>query len=339
MHSQYRALMIRPLTVTDLTRPLGDVASGLVEWERGDEDEAVLATLELSAAGAHARAYTAWAWTAHDIDGTPVVLLPVHVRDVERFAPAGPVRVLVRSIAAVVACGATIDDVRAFEWNGLVGLRAPEADLSLFPLAWGESHPSAARTDCAAVPGRVVVDTGLMLRLAAPRTPADTGLGRLSRTLRTHPLRFIHVLWEQGWRLEEESYPEDVVEALRHRGFEGPPIPADDPSLAIDDDPDHLRRIARRLVRRLLHKGKIGPGHHTAFDHIAHGVPPADRAEAYRVGEALVRAGFLGEKPSVGQRHIYLRREALPDIHAFITSGETRDPDLAELWTVPFGSL
>ncbi len=327
--------MSLPLTVADLARPLGEVAHGLVEWDRGDEDEAVIATLALSAAAVHARAYTAWAWSADDIEGVPVLLLPVHAEDVERFAPAGPVRVLVRSVAAAVACGATIDDIRPFEWNRFTGLRAPGTDLSLLPLAWAEAHPPIARTDAASVPARVAVDAGLALRLAPPREPADTGLGRLARTLRTHPLRFIHVLWEQGWRLEEESYPEDVVEALRHRGFEGPPLPADEPSLAVEDDPDHLRRIARRLVRRLLHKGKIGPGYHTAFDHIAHGVSPADRADAYRVGEALVRAGFLGEKPSVGQRHVYLRREALPDIHAFITSGETRDPALAELWTVP----
>ncbi len=327
--------MSPPLTVADLTRPLQDVATGRIEWERGDPDEAILATLGLSAAGAYARAYTAWAWTAQDIDGVPLVLLPVSVDDAERFAPAGPMRILMRSIAAAVDVGASVDDMRPFEWNGLVGLRAPGMDTSIFSLAWTEAHPEPARADCAAVPDEVAIDTGLPLRLAAPRAPAASGLGELSRTLRMHPLRFIHVLWEQGWSLEEESYPEDMVEALRHRGFEGPPVPVDEPSYAIDDDPDRLRRIARRLVRRLLHKGKIGSGYHTAFDHLAHGVSPADRADAYAVGEALIRAGFLGEKPSVGQRHVYLRREALADIHAFISYGETRDPGLATLWTVP----
>ena len=53
------------------------------------------------------------------------------------------------------------------------------------------------------------------------------------------------------------------------------------------------------------------------------------------VGEALLRAGLLGEKPSVGQRHVYLRREALPEIHALIERGETADPALRALWTAP----
>ena len=53
------------------------------------------------------------------------------------------------------------------------------------------------------------------------------------------------------------------------------------------------------------------------------------------MAEALLRAGLLGEKPSVGQRHIYLRREALPAIHALIERGETHDPVLAAFWTAP----
>ena len=60
-----------------------------------------------------------------------------------------------------------------------------------------------------------------------------------------------------------------------------------------------------------------------------------DRRGALEVGEALVRAGLLGEKPSVGQRHVYLRRDSLPDIHALIDRGETRDTVLAGEWTAP----
>ena len=53
------------------------------------------------------------------------------------------------------------------------------------------------------------------------------------------------------------------------------------------------------------------------------------------MGEALIRAGMLLEKPSVGQRHISLNVRALPQIHALIERGETDDPQLAEMWTAP----
>ena len=139
----------------------------------------------------------------------------------------------------------------------------------------------------------------------------------------------------QGWALDEARYPDDVVDHLRHRGFDGPPAVPDAPSLAIRDDPCPRRRHARLVLRRLLHKRKVGAQYHTEFDHLARGAPPEDRADALAVGEALIRAGLLGEKPSVGQRHVYLRRDALPQIHALIDRGETRDPHLAAEWTAP----
>jgi len=37
----------------------------------------------------------------------------------------------------------------------------------------------------------------------------------------------------------------------------------------------------------------------------------------------------------VGQRHVYLRRDALAQIHALIERGETDAPALTELWTAP----
>ena len=81
--------------------------------------------------------------------------------------------------------------------------------------------------------------------------------------------------------------------------------------------------------------GKVGPGYHTEFDHFARGAAAHDRRQALEVGEALVRAGLLIEKPSVGQRHISLNVRALPEIHALIARGETSDPQLAGLWTAP----
>ena len=74
---------------------------------------------------------------------------------------------------------------------------------------------------------------------------------------------------------------------------------------------------------------------HSADDHLYRGAPPDFRHEATEVGEALIRAGLLGSKPSVGQRHVYLRREALPAIHGLIDRAETDSPVLDALWTRP----
>ena len=103
----------------------------------------------------------------------------------------------------------------------------------------------------------------------------------------------------------------------------------------IDDDPCPRRRHARKVVQRLLRMGKVGAGYHTAFDHMYRGAPADQRREALEVSEALLRAGILGEKPSVGQLHVYLRREALPEIHALVDRGATDSPALLAIWTAP----
>ena len=51
-------------------------------------------------------------------------------------------------------------------------------------------------------------------------------------------------------------------------------------------------------------------GSHTEFAHLARGFPGNDRELAERVGEALLEAELLVEKPSVGQRHVYLNSAA-----------------------------
>ena len=48
-------------------------------------------------------------------------------------------------------------------------------------------------------------------------------------------------------------------------------------------------------------------------------------ALALEVGEALIAAGLLAEKPSVGQRHVFLDPRHAADIHALIDRGETPD--------------
>ncbi len=87
------------------------------------------------------------------------------------------------------------------------------------------------------------------------------------------------------------------------------------------DDPDPGKRVARRILQRLDGMGKWG-GYHTEFSHLARGFAPADRALASKVGEELLKAGLLLEKPSVGQRHVFLNPRRSRDIHTFIETGE-----------------
>jgi hypothetical protein len=86
------------------------------------------------------------------------------------------------------------------------------------------------------------------------------------------------------------------------------------------DDPQPARRIARRILQRLNGMGKWG-GYHTDFRHLARGFAGNERALADEVGEALLDAGLLSEKPSVGQRHVYLNPRRAADIHALIEDG------------------
>jgi hypothetical protein len=87
------------------------------------------------------------------------------------------------------------------------------------------------------------------------------------------------------------------------------------------DDPDPARRVARRILQRLDGMGKWG-GYHTEFAHLARGFAGNDRALAEAVGEALLQAGLLAEKPSVGQRHVFLNPRRAREIHALIERGD-----------------
>jgi hypothetical protein len=106
---------------------------------------------------------------------------------------------------------------------------------------------------------------------------------------------------------------EDAVLAALEAGAPGVPRP--------HDDPDPARRVARRVLQRLDGMGKWG-GYHTEFAHLARGFAGNDRALAEAVGEALLAAGVLAEKRSVGQRHVYLNPRRAADIRALIERGE-----------------
>jgi hypothetical protein len=92
------------------------------------------------------------------------------------------------------------------------------------------------------------------------------------------------------------------------------------------DDPDPSKRVARRILQRLDGMGKWG-GYHTDFTHLARGFAGNDRALADEVGEALLLSGLLAEKPSVGQRHVFLNPRRAADIRGLIERGDV-PPDL-----------
>ena len=78
--------------------------------------------------------------------------------------------------------------------------------------------------------------------------------------------------------------------------------------------------IARRILQRLDGMGKWG-GYHTDFAHLARGFAGNERALAQDVGEALLESGLLAEKPSVGQRHVFLNPRRAAEIHRLIDDG------------------
>ena len=131
----------------------------------------------------------------------------------------------------------------------------------------------------------------------------------------THPLRVA----EAVTRLGGSPLDDETIEA-----FEQQLLHLLEPAGAVSrahEDPDPVRRVARRILQRLDGMGKWG-SYHTAFDHLARGFAGNERALAYEVGESLLAAGLLEEKPSVGQRHVYLSPRRSGDIRRLIDDGE-----------------
>jgi len=201
-------------------------------------------------------------------------------------------------------------------------------------------------------PADLTVEAGELdgrLALALPASSDDAGAGELIALafeehaagidrLRAQALAFPgHVLADAGdWRAPiGPSHPLHVAEAVARLG--GHPADArsveelEDAVLAVvesstavvrpHEDPDPARRVARRILQRLDGMGKWG-GYHTDFAHLARGFHGNDQALAGAVGERLLAAGLLAEKPSVGQRHVYLNPRRVADIRALIDRGD-----------------
>jgi len=186
----------------------------------------------------------------------------------------------------------------------VVALPAPVQDAAaldeLVPLAFDE-HASGIdrlRATARAVPGGLLAGTGL-------REPMGAG----------HPLRIAEAVARLDGRpadprsVEEH---EEAVYALLHAGR--------DRRVSPHEDPDPAMRVARRILQRLNGMGKWG-GYHTDFAHLARGFAGNDRQLAQDVGEALLVDGLLDEKPSVGQRHVFLNPRRAADIHGLIERG------------------
>lgn len=320
----------------DLARDPGEVARGLFAWQRGDADEAVARTLAFSSREMTRSRYTLWAWEGRTPAGEPAWALPVTVAQAAAFAPRGPATGLIRSLNAALEAGARPDAVRLEDWQGYACIVAPGLETELSRAALDEAHAERGTARVAHLPDGVHVE-GSPIPLVADPDARGGGIVALGRELLMHPVTATLALWRHGLGREPvPDDPSDLVEALRDLGYAAdlPPAEPSAPSFAIDDDACPRRRHARRVLRRLLQKGKIG-GHHTEIDHFTRGLPDHEKRDAKEVVEALLRAGILVEKPSVGQRHISLNRESLPEIHALIERGETADAPLAAMWTAP----
>jgi hypothetical protein len=130
-----------------------------------------------------------------------------------------------------------------------------------------------------------------------------------------HPLRVAEAVARLGGRPEDprsvEEHEDAVLAILEGEGAR---------AVRPHEDPDPGRRIARRILQRLDGMGKWG-GYHTDFAHLARGFAGNERALAQAVGEALLDAGLLAEKPSVGQRHVFLNPRRAAEIRRLIDDG------------------
>jgi hypothetical protein len=211
---------------------------------------------------------------------------------------------LVAALVGALVEGAGGGEQQVGAWGDAlaVHVRADPADAPLVTLAFEEHVRSVdrLRARALAVPGFVLADaTGF----AEPIGPA-------------HPLRVAAHVARLGGRPADQASIADHEEAVLAL------LEAEAPAIARPhEDPDPARRVARRILQRLHGMGKWG-GYHTEFTHLGRGFAGNEKALAEEVGERLLAAGLLAEKPSVGQRHVFLDPRRAREIHALIERGE-----------------
>jgi len=151
--------------------------------------------------------------------------------------------------------------------------------------------------------------------LVVPRFVLGDAGGLRAPIGEAHPLRIAEAVARLGGRPADPASVEEHDEAVLAVLGEG------SAAARPHEDPDPARRVARRILQRLDGMGKWG-GYHTDFAHLARGFAGNDRQLASDVGEALLTAGLLAEKPSVGQRHVFLNPRRAGDIRRLIETGE-----------------
>ena len=185
--------------------------------------------------------------------------------------------------------------------GGFLALGFPGTlDADLVALAFDEHADKLdrLRARAHALPAGVIEDVEL-------RAPIGAG----------HPLRVAEAVARLG------GHPADPHDVEAHEDALLALLGRDDGAVRPHEDPDPGRRVARRILQRLDGMGKWG-GYHTEFAHLARGFAGNDRALAMEAGEALLGAGLLAEKPSVGQRHVYLNPRRAAEIRRMIDTGE-----------------
>jgi len=242
---------------------------------------------------------------ASDDDGLIAVLpVPVELRADPDVVDERSWLLVAATVGELVQCtGETLLALTAgVAYGGHLALHlaSPSTDLELLPLAFEEQAEPVDRLKAVAlaVPAELLHADDLK----PPIGPA-------------HPLVIALELARLGARPADPrafDEHEDALLALQDQA-RGPARP--------HDDPDPARRVARRILQRLDGMGKWG-GYHTDFTHLARGFAGNDRALADAVGEALLVSGLLAEKPSVGQRHVFLNPRRAADIRALIERGE-----------------
>ena len=211
---------------------------------------------------------------------------------------------LAAALLGALVEASTAGELTAGTFDGHLALHvtAADADAELLPLAFEEQVAPVDRLRARAltVPASVLDD------VADLREPIGAG----------HPLRVALEVARLGGRPADPASLAEHEEAVLAL-LDG----AGDHVARPHDDPDPSRRVARRILQRLDGMGKWG-GYHTDFSHLARGFAGNDRALADEVGEALLLSGLLAEKPSVGQRHVFLNPRRAADIHALIERGD-----------------
>jgi hypothetical protein len=233
----------------------------------------------------------------------------------DRLAAALPVPVAVRAdagglserawlvvaaaVEALVEARSAAGALLAGDHDGRLALTGGAGDPELAALAFDEA---VANVDRLRARGAAVD----LLDVADPREPIGPH----------HPLKVAHAVASLGGSpTDPASLDEHEDAVLRILGAQQRDVPRP------HDDPDTPRRVARRILQRLDGMGKWG-GYHTEFSHLARGFAPNERALASAVGEALLHAGLLAEKPSVGQRHVFLDPRHVKEIRGLIDRGE-----------------